>query len=135
MPPDHADLRHTQAILGHASLRTTHREVARGDHSRGKPADRVNTVTSHALGVVFRERHMAMHERISISPDVCDGQAWIKGKRILVHLIAKMLANGDTIENLLNAYPTIAREDIPACLAHAGELADQKITPAEASTQ
>ena len=81
------------------------------------------------------ERRMAMHERISINPDVCDGQACIKGKRIPVHLIVKMLASGDTIEDLLDAYPTITREDILACLAYAGELAEEEITPAEAFTQ
>jgi hypothetical protein len=34
-------------------------------------------------------------------------------------------ANGDTIEDLLDAYPAITREDILACLAHAGDLADE----------
>ena len=81
------------------------------------------------------ERQMAMHERISISPDVCDGQACIKGKRIPVHLIVKMLANGDTIEARLDAYPTSTHEDILACLAYAGELAEEEITPADAFTQ
>ena len=95
----------------------------------------VETITSYAFGVIFIQRQMAMHERISINPDVCDGQACIKGKRIPVHLIVKMLANGDTIEDLLDAYPNITREDILACLAYAGELAEEEITPAEAFTQ
>jgi len=81
------------------------------------------------------ERQNAVHERISINPDVCDGQACIKGKRIPVHLIVKLLANGDTIEDVLNAYLTITREDVLACLAYAGELAEEEITPAEAFTQ
>ena len=53
-----------------------------------------------------------MHQRISIDPEVCHGQACIKGKRIPVHQIVSMLANGDTIDNLLKAYPTIDRKDI-----------------------
>ena len=81
------------------------------------------------------ERNNAMHERISIDPNVCDGQACIKGKRIPVHLIVKMLANGDSTEDILNAYPTITREDILACLAYAGELAEEEITPAEVFMQ
>ena len=45
-----------------------------------------------------------------------------------------MLANGDTIEDLLEDYPTVTREDILACLAHAGELAEEEnITPGELS--
>jgi uncharacterized protein (DUF433 family) len=30
-----------------------------------------------------------------------------------------MLANGDSIDDLLNSYPTIKREDILACLEYA----------------
>ncbi|NOZ21251.1 MAG: DUF433 domain-containing protein, partial [Planctomycetes bacterium] len=41
-----------------------------------------------------------MHERISIDPNICHGQACIKGTRIPVHQIVAMLANGDTIEDL-----------------------------------
>ena len=58
-----------------------------------------------------------MNPRISIDPNVCHGQACIKGTRIPVHQIVHMLANGDTIDDLLEAYPTIERVDILACLA------------------
>ena len=67
-----------------------------------------------------------MHDRISVNPGVCSGRACIKGKRIPVYLIVKMLANGDTIEDILEDYPTITREDILACLAYAGELAEEE---------
>jgi len=73
-----------------------------------------------------------MYERISINPQVCHGQACIKGTRIPVHQIVLMLANGDTIEDLLESYPTISREDIFACLAYAGSLAEEQISPIEA---
>lgn len=56
-----------------------------------------------------------MYDRISINPKVCHGQACIKGTRIPVHQIVLMLANGDTIDELLEDYPTITREDILAC--------------------
>jgi len=42
-----------------------------------------------------------MYDRISIDPNICHGQACIKGTRIPVHQIVLMLANGDTIEELL----------------------------------
>jgi uncharacterized protein (DUF433 family) len=67
-----------------------------------------------------------MYERISVNPSVCSSRACIKGKRIPVYLIVKMLANGDTIEDLLEDYPTITREDILACLAYADELAEEE---------
>jgi uncharacterized protein (DUF433 family) len=70
-----------------------------------------------------------MLERISINPKVHHGQACIKGTRIPVYLIVQMLANGDTIEDLLMEYPTIKREDILACLEYAATLAEENVTP------
>lgn len=52
--------------------------------------------------------------------------------RIPVHQIVLMLANGDTIDDLLEAYPSIKREDILACLEYAGALAEEQVTPIEA---
>jgi uncharacterized protein (DUF433 family) len=73
-----------------------------------------------------------MFERISIDPKICHGQACIKGTRIPVHQIVLMLANGDTIDDLLKDFPSLTREDILACLEYAGTLAEEQITPIEA---
>ncbi len=70
-----------------------------------------------------------MYERISIDPEVCHGQACIRGTRIPVHQIVAMLANGDTIDDLLREYSSIAREDILACLDYAAVLAEEQVTP------
>ena len=48
-----------------------------------------------------------MSNRITIDPKVCHGQACIKGTRIPVHQILRMFANGDTIEDLLQEYPSV----------------------------
>ena len=68
-------------------------------------------------------------ERISIDPKICHGQACIKGTRIPVHQILHMLANGDTIEELLEEYPSVTREDILACIEYAAELAEEEVIP------
>jgi uncharacterized protein (DUF433 family) len=70
-----------------------------------------------------------MHNRISIDPKICHGQACIKNTRIPVHQIIRMLASGDTIESLLEDYPTVEIEDIYACLDYAASLAEEQITP------
>ena len=69
------------------------------------------------------------YPRISINPNVCHGQACIKGTRIPVHQIIHMLANGDTIEELLTEYPSLEREDILTCLDYAASLAEEQVTP------
>ncbi len=73
-----------------------------------------------------------MYSRISINPKVCHGQACIKGTRIPIHQIIHMLANGDTIEELLEEYPSLEREDILTCLDYAASLVEEQVTPIEA---
>jgi uncharacterized protein (DUF433 family) len=53
------------------------------------------------------------------------------GIRISVHQILRMLANGDTIEDLLLAYPSVIWEDILACFDYAASLAEEQVTPLE----
>lgn len=73
-------------------------------------------------------------ERISIDPAVCHGQACIKGTRIPVRQIVRMLANGDTIDDLLAEYPRLTRADVLACLDYAAELAEEQVTPIPAAS-
>jgi len=62
-------------------------------------------------------------DRISINPKICHGQACVRGTRIPVHQIVRMLANGDTVEDLLAEYPSLTREDIMSSLGYAADLA------------
>ncbi len=70
-----------------------------------------------------------MLERISINPNVCHGQACVKGTRVPVHQIVGMLANGDAIEDLLTEYPSLEREDVLECLRYAAALTEEQVTP------
>lgn len=70
-------------------------------------------------------------DRISINSNICHGQACVKGTRMPVHQIVRMLANGDTVEDLLVEYPSLSREDIMASLDYAAWLAEEQVTPIE----
>ena len=72
-----------------------------------------------------------MYDRITINSKVCHGQACIKGTRIPVHQIIRMLANGDKIEDLLEDYPSLKHDDVYACLDYAASLAEEQVTPIE----
>jgi len=72
-----------------------------------------------------------MNERILVDSKICHGQACVKGTRIPVHQIIRMLANGDKIEELLEDYPSLKKDDIYACLDYAAELAEEQIAPIE----
>jgi uncharacterized protein (DUF433 family) len=56
---------------------------------------------------------------ITSTQGVVCGKPAIKGTRIAVDLILEKLSFGDTIDDLLEAYPHITRESILACLAFA----------------
>ena len=72
-------------------------------------------------------------DRISINPKICHGQPCVKGTRIMVWLVVQYLANGDTVEDILAAYPSLTREDIQACLAYAAEVTRERVLPVEVS--
>jgi uncharacterized protein (DUF433 family) len=76
-----------------------------------------------------------MYDRIVIDPQICHGQACIRGTRIPIHQIVRMLANGDTIEALLEDYPNLTREDVLAALDYAAALAEDEVTPIESAEQ
>jgi len=59
--------------------------------------------------------------RITINPEVCHGQPVVRGLRYPVESLLEYLAGGDTIEDLLNTYPDLEREDVLACLEFAAE--------------
>lgn len=63
----------------------------------------------------------ALLNRITIDPNICFGKPCIKGHRIWVSLILDYLAGGMTIEEVLEGYPSLEREDILACLAYGSE--------------
>lgn len=75
-----------------------------------------------------------MLSRITTSPRVCHGEACVAGTRIPVHQVIRMLANGDTMEDLVREYPPLKREDILACLDYAASLAEEEVTPVDALT-
>ena len=70
---------------------------------------------------------MSLLNRITIIPDVCNGKPTIRGMRITVKTVLEYLAAGETIENILDAYPYLEREDIQAALEHAALLADVRV--------
>lgn len=60
--------------------------------------------------------------RITVDPSVLAGKPIIKGTRISVELVLELLANGWTVETILENYPQLKREDITAALKYATEI-------------
>lgn len=59
---------------------------------------------------------------IEINPKKLAGKPVIKGTRIAVELILRLLAQGATTEEILQTYPHLTKTHIRACLAYATEV-------------
>ena len=59
---------------------------------------------------------------IEIHPDVCNGRPVLRGTRIAVQSLLEMLAAGDSVDDVLEAFPTLHREQVLACFDHAARL-------------
>lgn len=73
-------------------------------------------------------------DRITSDPTILGGKACIRGMRISVSLIVNLLANGMTLEQILDEYPDLEAEDIQQALRYAAWAADDILHfPLEAS--
>ncbi|PMQ01805.1 MAG: hypothetical protein CBR30_03800 [Dictyoglomus sp. NZ13-RE01] len=66
-------------------------------------------------------------DRITINPDICLGQPTIRGMRITVSVILKMLASGKSIQEILSAYPELEEEDIRQAIKYAAWVVSDQI--------
>ena len=59
---------------------------------------------------------------IEIHPDVCNGRPVLRGTRIAVQSVLEMLAAGDSVDDVLEAFPSLRREQVLASVDHAARL-------------
>ncbi|HET6465233.1 MAG TPA: DUF433 domain-containing protein [Nitrospiria bacterium] len=73
-------------------------------------------------------------DRITMDPNVCMGQPTIRGMRITVSFILKLLASGQTNPEILEAHPELETEDLKQAMEYAARLAGEFSRP-EPSTK
>ena len=64
-------------------------------------------------------------DRITVNPEVCMGQPIIRGMRITVAFVLKLLASGMTHEEILKAYSELEEGDILQVMEYAAWLAGE----------
>jgi len=69
---------------------------------------------------------MTYTDRIVSDQKIMLGKPVIKGTRITVELILKKLSEGMTIEELLEAYPHLTKEDILAVLSYSADVVSRE---------
>ena len=51
-------------------------------------------------------------DRIQINPKICLGQPVVQGTRITVSVILKLLASGQSVQDVIEAYPELEVADV-----------------------
>jgi len=69
---------------------------------------------------------MNFADRITIDPNICHGKPTIRGLRYPVETILELLSSGMTVDQILDDYEDLEREDILAVLAFATRLSQVK---------
>ena len=60
--------------------------------------------------------------RIESNPEVMLGKPVIKGTRISLESILRKLSEGASIDEILQGYPNLTRDDILACLSYSADV-------------
>ncbi len=66
-------------------------------------------------------------DRITFDPNIMGGRACIRGMRITVSLVVNLVANGMTVEQIIEEYPDLEPEDIRQALRYAAWAAEETV--------
>ncbi len=69
-------------------------------------------------------QNQEIFQRILSDPDICHGKPCVKGTRIPVYLIVSLVAEGESVESIIEDYPSLTPEDIKAAISYAAKLCE-----------
>ena len=67
-----------------------------------------------------------MFDRIKVDPTVCEGKPTIRGMRITVDFVLKLLGDGLTADDIVAAYPELQKEDVYQAAKYGSWLASER---------
>ena len=67
-----------------------------------------------------------MFDRIRIDPGVCEGRPTIRGLRITVDFVLKLLGDGYTADDIAREYPELEKEDVFQAARYGAWLASER---------
>ncbi len=73
-------------------------------------------------------------DRIVRDQQICGGQPVFKGTRVTLRTVLASLADGDSVEEILEEFPTLKPEDVRAAIAFAAASAEEDL-PVPAAPQ
>jgi uncharacterized protein (DUF433 family) len=68
-------------------------------------------------------------DRVTVEPDKLEGKPCIRGLRVTVETMVRLVAAGWSFEQILTEYPDLERPDIQQALAYAAGASDVHFHP------
>jgi uncharacterized protein (DUF433 family) len=68
-----------------------------------------------------------IENRVLRDPGICGGETVFKGTRVTLRTVLASLADGDSVEQILEDYPTLKPEDVLAAIAFAAASAEEDL--------
>lgn len=69
-----------------------------------------------------------MFDRIRVDPAVCEGRPTIRGMRITVEFVLKLLGDGYTADDIVREYPELEKDDVYQAAKYGAWLASESST-------
>lgn len=67
-------------------------------------------------------------DRIVVNKSICNGKPALRSARITVSTILEFLGQGDSVEEIILAFPKLSEEDIQACIKYAADVLNKQYT-------
>ena len=65
-------------------------------------------------------------DRITVAPEICRDRARVRGARITVDFVLKLISNGYTPAQVIDAYPELSLADVRQCASYGAWLASER---------
>ncbi len=72
---------------------------------------------------------MTRLDRITVNPAICHGKPTVRGLRYPVETLLEFLASGMTIDEILDDYTDLERDDLLAALEFGALTSGNRVTP------
>jgi uncharacterized protein (DUF433 family) len=72
--------------------------------------------------------------RITFDSNIMGGRACIRGMRVTVSLVVRLVANGMTTDEIIEAYPYLEPEDVRQALRYAAWLTEDTVHSMDLAT-
>ena len=65
-------------------------------------------------------------ERITVDPQVCEGKPTVRGTRMTVEFVLKLIGNGYTADDIVREYPELVPDDVFTCATYGAWMVSER---------